>query len=89
MTKALSQEFVKDGIRVNAIGPSPIDTTILKYGRTDEQHRDAVMRNEARTPMGRLGRPEEVAAVVDFLLSERSAYINGQLIHPNGGAVMW
>ncbi len=89
LTKALSLEFVQDGIRVNAIGPGPIDTPILKTGRSEAQYKDAVARNEARTPMGRLGRPEEVAAVVDFLLSERSAYINGQLIHPNGGAVMW
>jgi 3-oxoacyl-[acyl-carrier protein] reductase len=39
--------------------------------------------------MARLGRPEEVAAVLEFLLSERSAYITGQIIHPNGGAVSW
>lgn len=89
LTKALSLEFVQDGIRVNAIGPGPIDTPILKSNRTEEQYRDAVVRNEARTPMGRLGKPEEVAAVVDFLLSDRASYINGQLIHPNGGAVMW
>lgn len=89
LTKALSLEFVQDGIRVNAIGPGPIDTPILKSNRTEEQYRDAVVRNEARTPMGRLGKPGEVAAVVDFLLSDRASYINGQLIHPNGGAVMW
>lgn len=89
LTKALSLEFVKDGVRVNAIGPGPIDTPILKTNRTESEYRDAVARNEARTPMGRLGRPEEVAAVVDFLLSDRAGYINGQLIHPNGGAVMW
>jgi 3-oxoacyl-[acyl-carrier protein] reductase len=39
--------------------------------------------------MGRLGQPEEVASVVAFLLSERASYITGQIIHPNGGAVMW
>ena len=83
LTKALSLEFVNDGIRVNAIGPGPIDTPILKQNRTEEEYRNAVVRNEARTPMGRLGRPEEVAAVVDFLLSEKSAYINGRLIHPS------
>lgn len=89
LTKALSLEFVQDGIRVNAIGPGPIDTPILASNRTEEEYRDAVARNETRVPMGRLGKPEEVAAVVDFLLSERSSYINGQLIHPNGGTVMW
>lgn len=89
LTKALALEFVQDGIRVNAIGPGPIDTPILKSNRTEAEYREAVARNEARTPMGRIGRPEEVAAVVDFLLSERASYINGQLIHPNGGALMW
>jgi 3-oxoacyl-[acyl-carrier protein] reductase len=39
--------------------------------------------------MGRLGRPEEVAAVLDFLLSDRASYITGQILHPNGGAVTW
>jgi 3-oxoacyl-[acyl-carrier protein] reductase len=39
--------------------------------------------------MKRLGKPEEVAAVVDFLLSDHAAYITGQLLHPNGGQVMW
>jgi NAD(P)-dependent dehydrogenase (short-subunit alcohol dehydrogenase family) len=89
LTKALSLEFVQDGIRVNAIGPGPIDTPILASNRTEAEYRDAVARNETRVPMGRLGKPDEVAAVVDFLLSERASYINGQLIHPNGGTVMW
>jgi NAD(P)-dependent dehydrogenase (short-subunit alcohol dehydrogenase family) len=39
--------------------------------------------------MKRLGQPEEVASVVDFLLSERADYITGQLLQPNGGQVIW
>ena len=39
--------------------------------------------------MGRLGQPEEVACVVDFLLSDRSSYITGQIIHPNGAQISW
>ncbi len=42
-----------------------------------------------RLPMGRPGQPDEIAAVADFLLSERSAYITGQIIHPNGGQLSW
>lgn len=89
LTKALALEFAAHGVRVNAVGPGPIDTPILRSGRTNAQYAQAVAANEARTPMGRLGRPEEVAAVVDFLFSDRASYINGQLIQPNGGAVMW
>jgi 3-oxoacyl-[acyl-carrier protein] reductase len=40
-------------------------------------------------PHGKNGKPEEVASVVDFLVSDRAAYITGQIIHPNGGWVMW
>lgn len=89
LTKALAVEFGPHGIRVNAIGPGPIDTPILKQNRSDEEYRQTVTLNETRSPMGRLGRPEEVAVVVDFLLSDRSAYINGQLVQPNGGSVIW
>jgi 3-oxoacyl-[acyl-carrier protein] reductase len=39
--------------------------------------------------MGRLGSPDEVAGTVDFLLSDRSSYVTGQLLQPNGGQVMW
>ena len=42
-----------------------------------------------KLPVGRLGQPEEVAAVLDFLLSDRSAYMTGQIVHPNGGQLMW
>ena len=89
LTKALSQEFAAHGIRVNAIGPGPIDTPILRSNRSEEEYARAVAANVARTPMGRLGQPEEVASVVDFLLSDRASYINGQLLQPNGGGVMW
>ena len=89
LTKALAVEFGPQGIRVNAIGPGPIDTPILKQNRSDDDYKRAVAVNEARVPLGRLGQPEEVAVVVDFLLSDKASYINGQLLQPNGGTVMW
>lgn len=89
LTKAMAVEFTPRGIRVNAIGPGPIDTPLLRAGRSPKDAEIALERNRQRVPMKRLGRPEEVAALVDFLLSDRSAYIAGQLIHPNGGVLSW
>ena len=88
-TKALAVEFAPRGIRVNAIGPGPIDTPLLRSRGTAAEWQDRVRDYEARLPMQRLGQPEDVASVVDFLLSNRSSYITGQLLQPNGGQVMW
>lgn len=89
LTKSLALEFAPHGIRVNAIGPGPIDTPLLRSGRAPGEEAAALEQQRQRIPMGRLGKPEEVAAVVDFLLDRRSSYITGQIVHPNGGALSW
>ena len=89
LTKALAVEFAPQGIRVNAVGPGPIDTPLLRSRGTQAEWQDRVRDYEARLPMQRLGQPEDVASVVDFLLSDRASYITGQLLQPNGGQVMW
>jgi NAD(P)-dependent dehydrogenase (short-subunit alcohol dehydrogenase family) len=88
-TKAVAVEFASHGIRVNAVGPGPIDTPLLRSRGTPAEWQDRVREYEARLPMQRLGQPEDVASVVDFLLSDRASYITGQLLQPNGGQVMW
>jgi 3-oxoacyl-[acyl-carrier protein] reductase len=62
---------------------------LLRAGRTPEEFENARAGFESRLPIKRLGRPEEIAAVVEFLLSERAGFITGQLFQPNGGQVMW
>ncbi len=89
LTKSLAAEFTAAGVRINAIGPGPIDTPILSKGRTAEQYAAYVRETAVTIPIGRLGRPEEVATVVEFLLSDPASYISGQMLHPNGGQLMW
>ncbi len=89
LTKSIAQEFTPRGVRVNAIGPGPIDTPILRQGRSDEVFAEHARRLTRLVPLGRLGTADEVAVTVDFLLSEKSSFISGQLIHPNGGQLMW
>lgn len=89
LTKSLALEFAPFGIRVNALGPGPIDTPLLRAGRSDAEAEAHFADVAQRVPMGRLGRPDEVAAVLEFLLGERSSYITGQMIQPNGGQLIW
>lgn len=80
LTKALGKEFGPKGVTVNAISPGPIadDGEDL----VSERRAAAI----ARVPIGRMGRPSEVAAAVRLLASEDGAYVNGQMLQVNGGA---
>jgi 3-oxoacyl-[acyl-carrier protein] reductase len=78
--KALSKEVALNGIRVNAIAPGAVETGMMARF-TSEELEDL----NAEIPMGRMGRPEEIADGVSYLLSEESSYITGQVLAMNGG----
>lgn len=79
-TKALAKEIGPSGITVNAVAPGAIETDMLQSLSQEE-----VLQLQARTPVGRLGHPDDVANAVLFLASPRTSYITGQIISPNGG----
>ena len=80
-TKSLAKEVALLGIRVNAVAPGFIETDMLE----NLQKKDEIMKY---IPLGRFGKPEEVAEVVLFLVSDRSDYLTGQVIKIDGGLVM-
>ncbi len=85
LTKSLALEYGPDGITVNAVPPGFIDTPMLR--KSEERHRlgGTVEDIIARTPVRRVGRPEDIAAACAFLVSEDAAYITGQILGVNGG----
>lgn len=82
LTNVTALALAPKGIRVNAIGPGSIMTDMLKGIMNDRAAEEKIL---SRTPMGRCGEPEEVAAVAVFLASSESSYITGQTIYPDGG----
>jgi NAD(P)-dependent dehydrogenase (short-subunit alcohol dehydrogenase family) len=82
LTKVMALSLAPYGIRVNAIGPGSIMTDILKSVATDAQARRTIL---MRTPLGRIGDPDEIAAIAVFLASEAASYITGETIYSDGG----
>lgn len=82
LTKAMAMGLAEHGIRVNAIGPGTIDTDIIRPLMANEAARKMIL---SRTPLRRLGTPEEVAKVAVFLASADASYLTGQTIYPDGG----
>lgn len=82
-TESLARELAKKGITVNAVAPGFIETDMVS-GMPEA----ALNQVKAMTPMGRLGKPEEIADAVVFLASPRSSYVTGQVLGVNGGMYM-
>ena len=82
MTRNLAVEWAEDGVRVNCVAPWYIRTRRTSVKLSDPDYLDEVLQ---RTPMGRVGEPEEVASVVAFLCMPASSYVTGECIAVDGG----
>jgi 3-oxoacyl-[acyl-carrier protein] reductase len=83
LTRSWARELAPD-ILVNAVAPGPVDTPLLGWeAMTSDQQA-----LETRNPLGRIGRTEEIAAVIAFLASDRASFITGQCFSADGGAAM-
>jgi NAD(P)-dependent dehydrogenase (short-subunit alcohol dehydrogenase family) len=83
LTKVMALALAPHGIRVNGIGPGTIATEMARAAVLgSEEGRRKIL---SRTPLGRLGEPEEVAAIAAFLASDDASYLTGQTIYPDGG----
>lgn len=85
LTKAAALDFIGHGIRVNAVCPGIIDTPMLAGATSDP---DVVAAMEGAVPIGRMGRPEEVAEAILFLASDAASYMVGALLHADGGVTL-
>ncbi|MBC7302345.1 MAG: SDR family oxidoreductase [Nocardia sp.] len=85
LTKALALELGPSGITVNAVPPGFIDTPMLRSAEEKRLLGGTIEDHIQRTPVRRVGRPEDIAAMCSFLASEEAGYVTGQIIGVNGG----
>jgi len=83
MTKSLARELGSRNITVNCVAPGFIDTDMTRA--LPEEQKNALL---AQIPLGRLGRPEDIAAAVAYLASPAAGYVTGAVLHVNGGMYM-
>ena len=82
LTKVSALALASHGIRVNAVGPGSIDTEMMAGVNANPEAMKMVM---SRTPLGRVGTPQEIANTVAFLASDKASYITGETIYVDGG----
>ena len=80
-TKALAKELAPSNIRVNAIAPGIVDTDMMRRDFDDDELRD--LKNEVG--LNRFASPDEIASLIEYLISDDASYITGDIIHINGG----
>jgi 2-hydroxycyclohexanecarboxyl-CoA dehydrogenase len=85
LTKSLALEYGPSGITVNAVPPGFVDTPMLRSAESRQLLGGSVEDHINRTPVRRVGKPEDIAAACSFFISEEASYITGQILGVNGG----
>ncbi len=83
MTHVAAKELGRRRITVNTVAPGPVETELFMTGKSEELVQNIVK----MIPMGRLGQPDDIAAVVSFIAGPDSGWVNGQVIRANGGSI--
>jgi NAD(P)-dependent dehydrogenase (short-subunit alcohol dehydrogenase family) len=83
LTKTLAIELGAAGVRVNCVAPGAVDTPLFR-----QTVGETAAKSWAKSPLGRVGEPQDIAQAIEFLLTDRSSWITGQVIHVNGGVYM-
>lgn len=86
MTKTMALELAQDNIRVNVVAPGAIATDMNEKLEDDKAELSTVL---SRIPLGRIGRPEEIADMVEFLASEKAGYVTGSTFFVDGGMTLY
>jgi NAD(P)-dependent dehydrogenase (short-subunit alcohol dehydrogenase family) len=85
MTRAMALDYVKDGIRINAVCPGEVNTPMLASERSEPVTPEMMQRLAASVPLGRMAEPVEIARVVLFLASDAASYMTGAMITVDAG----
>jgi NAD(P)-dependent dehydrogenase (short-subunit alcohol dehydrogenase family) len=85
MTKSAALEYAKSGIRINAIAPGLVETEMLE--RVAEDNKQLIESLKSKTPIGRIGDPQEIANAVVWLLSDKASFVLGHTLLVDGGIV--
>ncbi len=86
LTRSLATEWAAQGVRVNAVAPTYIETSLTRFGMAKPE---LYCQWLANTPMGRVGQPDEIASIVHFLASDAASLMTGSILYADAGYTLW